>query len=324
MRRACRTVVLLLTLGWAACDPRPRDPIRLGLSLWPPYEHFRLAALTDSTGGMEAFRLVSFFSPLDARRAFQLGQLDALCCTVSEALHILDSGVCDPVVCYVIDTSTGSDMLLGPDSLQTLDGLRGMRVGVESGTVGEVLLAGALREAGLAPSDIIRVPIHLQLANEPLEEIGLDAVVCFPPFSSAWQTRGGVKSLYDSSRLPRPLLDVLLVDRQLVRTRSGDLAHLVKEHQRIGGLRSQRGEWADSVMAAWERVSVEEFRATYLGLTLHSLPEQAHLMGAVLPASLEESRILLEWYLGRPFDVARLSLDTTIVAKALHGTGHEQ
>jgi NitT/TauT family transport system substrate-binding protein len=293
LRRTCWILALVLILGIAACAPRRQEPVRLGLSLWPSYEHFRLAALTDSGGGMDAFRLVSFASPRDVRRAYELGQVDALCCTVGEFLHIRDSGLRDPVAVYVIDTSQGGDILLGPAHVDSLQELRGMRVGVERGTVGELLLAGALREAGLEPAEIVRVPIHLQLASDPLGEHSLDAVVCFPPFSTAWSRHPGRRILFDSSRLPHPLFDLLVVERSVLESRRADLVQLVRGHQRINDLRLRRGEWADSAMAAWERVDVEDFRATYAGLALHTVEEQARLLAEVLPIALEHHGELL-------------------------------
>lgn len=292
MRRACPAWILLLLLGWVACAPRPREPVRLGLSFWPPYEHFRLAALTDS-GGLDAFRLVSFASPRDVRRAYELGQVDALCCTVSEFLLIRGTGLRDPVAVYVIDTSLGGDILLGSAQVDSLQQLRGKRVGVERGTVGELLLAGALREAGLGSEEIVRVPIHLQLATDPLVEHNLDAVACFPPFSTAWSRHAGRRTLFDSSRLPHPLFDLLVVERSVLESRRADLVQLVLGHQRVNDLRLRRGDWADSAMAAWERVEVEDFRATYEGLVLHAAAEQARLLDDVLPIALEHHGELL-------------------------------
>jgi len=78
LRRVCWILTLVLTFGMAASAPRRLGPIRHGLSLWPPCGPFRLAALTDSGGGMEAFRLANPASPPDARRACDI-------CIVKEA-----------------------------------------------------------------------------------------------------------------------------------------------------------------------------------------------------------------------------------------------
>jgi len=297
MKRFVAVLCGLLLLALLGCRSDQGAPIRLGLSQWPAYEFFRLAEhpnLTMLPAMLPAsVRLVDFYSPVDLLQAYHLGQVDAITCTIVEYLHLLEMGRRDPVIVGVIDASQGADVLLAPDSLTSLSQLKGMRIGLEAGTVGEIILAGALQEAGLRPEDVRRVPFHLQLDRGPLPENDLDAVVCFPPFSSSLLRRGTLNILYDSSRLPSPLFDVLVVERRLAEERAADLGALLRTHYAVQLERQEDGAWADSLMAGWEGVPVEEFRATFAGLRLFTTQEQLPLLERQVPASLLAAHTLL-------------------------------
>lgn len=290
---AVRSAAVGLLAFLLGCGGSADPPLRVALSQWPSYELFRLASVADSSLSHANIRLVDFYSPLDALQAYELGLVDVLCCTLGEVLQIQDNGERNPVVLYVIDASEGADMLLAPDSLTTLSGLRGLRVGVEPGTVGEILLASVLEQAGLGPADIQRVPFHLQLQRGPLAESGLDAVVCFPPFSTRLLGHGGLATIYESSQLPNALLDVMVVEHELLEERRDELAALVRGHQQAIALRRERADWADSLMAAWERVDVADFRSSFAGIRLFPLEEQLGLLRDVLPKTSTATRRLL-------------------------------
>ena len=288
---------LILGFCWACgwlmgCQSVDPPSIRVALSQWPAYELFRLAAFADSSQSTQNLHFVEFLAPLDARRAYELGQVDVLCCTIGEFLQIQDVGDHDPVIVYVIDSSIGGDMLLAPDTLTSLQGLRGLRVGMEPGTVSEILLLAALKDAGLELKDVQHVPLHLQLQRGPLTGSGLDAVVCFPPYSTALLKLGGLKSIYDSSQLSFLLLDVLVVERRLLEQRPEDLRSLVTIHQQAIALQKTRPQWADSLMAGWERVTVADLEASFELLALHDLPAQRRLLNGPVQHSLSVARAL--------------------------------
>jgi ABC-type nitrate/sulfonate/bicarbonate transport system substrate-binding protein len=131
------------------------------------------------------------------------------------------------------------------------------------------------------------------LDQGPLSENGLDAVVCFPPFSTALMRHGNLKILYDSARLAQPLFDVLVVERGMLKERPEVLRQLLVAFHKAKILREQRPDWADSLMAKWEGVSLAEFRQTFNGIKLHDLASQPAMLEKEVPASLDYVRDLL-------------------------------
>lgn len=319
-RASLRCSFLLLALVLSCADP-VAPPLRLGVSQWPPYEFLRLARHQANAPFPSGIQLVDFFTPVDLLKAYQLGQVDAMACTLAEFLYILEEGGRDPVIIGIIDASRGADVVLGPDSLAGPEDLRGLRIGVEEGTVGEVLLAGALEAGGLSPQEVRRVPFHLQLDRGPLAENELDAVVCFPPFSTALMRQGGLKPLFDSAQLASPLFDVLVVERSWLLERSGDLAQLLRAFHEALRLREQRKPWADSLMATWEGSSVEEFRQAFTGFKLYTLEEQAALLAKELPASLQHTHALLvlQERLKNPLPAPPSTISDQVAREALSG-----
>lgn len=320
MQHRQAVILLLAMMMFHGCTPQNTNHLRIGVTQWPSYELLRLATHSEVNSMPADIQVVDFFTPIDLLQAYKLGQVDGLACTLSEFLQIHDEGQRDPVIIGVIDASHGADVILGPDSLDGPEDLRGLRIGVEAGTVGDLLLANALTAGGLEPGDVHRVPFHLQLDNGPLAASGLDAVVCFPPFSTHLMNLGGLKPLFDSSRLTNPIFDVLAVERTVLSTQPQVAVELLLALEGARQVRQQRGQWADSLMGVWEGISAQEFTAAFTGLTLYRLDEQPGLLERELPSSLKAAhRLLFQQGILRNNPVAGLELVNPKAAREAQG-----
>jgi ABC-type nitrate/sulfonate/bicarbonate transport system substrate-binding protein len=105
--------------------------------------------------------------------------------------------------------------------------------------------------------------------------------------------QGGLKILYDSARLAQPLFDVLVVERGMLKERPEVLRQLLVAFHKAKILREQRPDWADSLMAHWEGISLGEFRHTFNGIKLHDQASQPNLLEKEVPASLDYVHDLL-------------------------------
>jgi len=98
--------------------------------------------------------------------------------------------------------------------------LRGKRVGVSKGTIGEFLLHAFLSSNDLRPNEI--QPVYLKPAEivTALSEGAIDAAVCYPPFWDTIKKNLGDKAVLWSVQGGQDFYYLLITTDELIRTRS--------------------------------------------------------------------------------------------------------
>ncbi|HVS13691.1 MAG TPA: ABC transporter substrate-binding protein [Thermoanaerobaculia bacterium] len=207
------------------CREGPRGPpLRLGILVWPPYELFFVARERGLVPD-GVLDLVEYRSPGDVTRAFQNGSLDAVLITADFALRLAEL---DPEtrVVLVVDVSAGADVILARPGIESVAGLRGRTVGVENSSLGLYVLHRALEQAGAAIDEIELVSTDYPELAAGWREGTLDAVVVYEPERSRLLAEGAVE-IFDSSRIPGEIVDVLVVRTDTIAERAGDLQVVV-------------------------------------------------------------------------------------------------
>ena len=206
-RRRFLAASVLTPLALAsACGDRP--PLtRVGGIIWIGYAPLFLArdlGLYD----VNSLRLVDMPSNTDNLLALSTGNLEAATLTLDEYLLAREGGL-DVRVILVFDDSAGADVVMSRPGIDRLEDIRGKRVGVEETAAGALMLAKLLEAAKLAPDEVVKVRTtgdrHLKayLAGE------VDVLVTWEPIVSQLQEQGA-KRLFDSSRFPGLIVDVLV------------------------------------------------------------------------------------------------------------------
>lgn len=116
----------------------PTLPLRAGISPWPGYETLFLAR---SLGYLESssIRLVELPSATEVMQALRNESLEIATLTLDETVTMLASGVKLKVVA-VMGISSGTDALLAQPQYQSLQDLKGKRIGVENTAAGATVL----------------------------------------------------------------------------------------------------------------------------------------------------------------------------------------
>jgi NitT/TauT family transport system substrate-binding protein len=227
--------------GLFGCD-RPAPLLRVASIVWIGYEPLFLArelGYYDHSG----LRLIEPPSSTDSLMALATGDVEAACLTLDECL-IARVGGLDLRVVLVFDDSAGADAFMARPGIKTLAELRGKRVGVEDTANGALMLAKTLEAAGLAPADVVKVPVvgDRQVAAYQAGEV--DAVVSFEPYATRLAGLGAVR-LLDTTRFPGLIVDVLAVRAAALDKFSAPLAKLVDGYFRaLGHLAGSPGDAA--------------------------------------------------------------------------------
>ncbi|MCP9793486.1 ABC transporter substrate-binding protein [Vulcanococcus limneticus Candia 3F8] len=282
--------MLSLLAGGCALLPWLGRTIEMPLAPWPGYEYFYLAEkkrLAEAIGLKMQTR--QFADPQAIVYAYLRGDLQVAQLTTVEVVDLCARlpHRC-PVVVLVLDESRGADMVAARPEYQTIEQLSGARVAVTPSTHGPYVLSRALEREGLSLADVTVVPMPLGRMAGALQRREVEAAAFFPPFSDYSLRVGLARRLFDSSRIPGEIFDVLAVDPHIATHHRKELVLLLRTWQAAHDLAAREPDMADRLMADREKLSVQRFREAQSGLLYPSLREQVPLLqvGGVLERNL--------------------------------------
>jgi len=303
---------LVLIFFLTACEPTPEPPLRIGTNTWPGYEPLYLAR---SLGYYDNSRihLVELNSASEVIHSLRSGTLEGATLTLDEALTIQADDF-DLKIILVMDFSNGGDVLLVKPEIDTLVTLKGKRIAVEYTAVGAILLDAALASVDLTVSDIEVIACSLD------HHIGCyhsnDAVITFEPVKTQLLNQGA-KQLFDSSKIPGQIVDVLVVHTETTKTHTNTLKKLIIGYFKARKYLSQQPQDAAKLMAPRQHISANEVLASYEGLKLPNLEENRVLLNNNLQNTITElSKYMKERQLLRKIPNIKNIIDTRFLPQS--------
>jgi NitT/TauT family transport system substrate-binding protein len=245
-------------------------PLKVGTIIWPGYESIYLARDLGYYKG-KSIDLVDFPSASDLMQAFESGKLDAVTLTVNETL-LLAEKVPNLHIGLIMDFSNGADAILAKGEITKLADLKGKKVGVEASAVGGYVLARALDYGNLNLSDL--KPVYMPVSDHESEfkKGSIDAVVTFEPTRSKLLS-DGAKQLFDSTRIPGEIVDVLVFSNDVLNKNSANAQELIDGHFRAIEYMRKNTDDAARRLAPREGVSPAEFLQALNGMEIPLLFE---------------------------------------------------
>lgn len=270
------TSVIVLT----SCVGEPIYPLRVALPKWAGTANFYLAEKLDYYGDIPV-RLLEYPSGALMFQAFQNGELEVLCATMSEALRLAEN---DPTarVVLVLDSSHGADALLAKPSISSLDRLKGQRIGVEITPLGAYMLNRVLEQVGLSPKDVKIVPLETLDQEEAYQKGKVDALVTYDPNRSRL-VAGGAKQLFDSSQIPGEIVDILIVRTDTLNSHQKSLETLVEGWFRAGRYAQDYPQEAARLVAATQDLTPEQYLESLQGIQFPDLNRNQQMLSKADP-----------------------------------------
>lgn len=210
-----RALPCLLFLLAACGDSSSTGKLRIGLNPWPGYMDL---AVAEHEGFFDAqgidIHIVEYNSLHDMARAYQLGQIDLMPCTLVEVLEV-HQGRRPVEIIWVADASIGGDAVLAKDVKSVAD-LRGKKVAYEPNSLGLYVLARMLDHAGLDMKDIDPIGMDQTEMVTSMRNGTIAAAITYPPASLAIREMDGVHPVFTTAEIPNEVVDVLSVDPALL------------------------------------------------------------------------------------------------------------
>ena len=151
--------LLLCAVGLFWPEPESRRSLTVAATIWPGTEGLVTAGDDGSLKG-KRINLVEMSWPTAAMGAFRKRVVDGLVVTLDEMLRLEADGA-KPRAVLILGVSKGSDAIMTQPGMNSVEELRGRRVGVEMRSSGEYLLTQALAAHGMTLHDIDVVPVNL-------------------------------------------------------------------------------------------------------------------------------------------------------------------
>lgn len=291
--RAARLAILgcvALLVALAACVRQPESALRIGTNVWIGSEPLYLARDLGYLNP-KSVQLVEYPSASEVLRAFRNQAIDGMVISLDE-LFVLAADGLQPRIVLVVDISHGADVVVGRAGMRSMKDLHGRRVAVESGALGAFVLSRALALNGMHASDV--EVVHMESNEQPgaFAKGQVDGAVTFDPYR-AELLRAGAATLFDSTRIPGEIVDLLAVRADV----------LEKQPKAVQGLLAG---WFDAIdylrrepqdaarrMGVRQQTSGEQFLDALKGLRIPSREENLRMLGGPAPELATTGRRLM-------------------------------
>jgi NitT/TauT family transport system substrate-binding protein len=284
MKKALRIIIVLpalfaLVIANTACTPQ-KPPIRIAISAWAGVEPAELAAQLGyyEKRGVEV-EMTRFSAYSDSIAALVDGKVDAGMHTLDDAIRYFSTGR-DVRVVLLTDYSFGGDGLVARPGLETLADLRGVKIGVEVGTVGHLSLLKILELGGLTTNDVTVVSIPAWEIQQYMLDGKIDAGVTWEPYLTSTAEMMGGKILITSRDYPETIITTMTFDAGTLAERPDDVQKVVAAYFDALEYIKQNPQDAYQRMGQAEGVSTAEFESHAAGIQYLDLVANLDLFGA--------------------------------------------
>jgi NitT/TauT family transport system substrate-binding protein len=270
-----KLMALVASLLFVAPPSAVAEPLKVAYSDWPGFTLIEVAKQKGwfKEAGLEVELL--WFDYLPSIDAFAAGKVDAVTVVAADALVTGATGAKSKFIA-ILDYSNGNDMIIGKPGINSIQDLKGKKVGLELTLVEHLLLLKALEKNGMKQSDVELVNAATNETPQVLTSGQVSAVGAWYPVSGqALKAVPGSKPLFTSADAPGLIYDVLAVNPASYAKRKADWDKYVKIYYRCVDfvLDPATRDEAVTIMAAKVGVAPDAYKANLPGTKLLTIAE---------------------------------------------------
>ncbi|WP_277374248.1 putative urea ABC transporter substrate-binding protein [Pseudomonas sp. AA-38] len=186
---------------------------------WMPWGHASTSGIIDKWAKKYGIDIdvVQLNDYVESINQYSVGQFDGCTMTNMDALTIPAAGGVDSTALIVGDYSNGNDGLLIKGEGKTLADIKGMRVNLVELSVSHYFLARALETAGLSERDVTVVNTSDADIIAAYSTPSVQAAATWNPMLAEIKAQPGSTEVFDSSKIPGEILDMMVVNTQTLK-----------------------------------------------------------------------------------------------------------
>jgi len=312
--RVLGCIALVLLLG--GCVREPESALRIGTNVWIGSEPLYLARELDRLDPATV-QLVEYPSASEVLRAFRNQAIDGMVITLDELLGLAADGL-QPRIILVVDVSNGADVVVGRHGMRSMHDLKGRSVAVEGGALGAFVLSRALALNDMHASDVNVV--HLESNEQPsaFEKGQVDGAVTFDPYRAQF-LRAGATTLFDSTRIPGEIVDVLAVRASVLEKQPKAVQALLTGW--FGAIEYMQREPREAArrMGIRQQTTGEQFLEAQKGIHVPSREENLRMLGGTKPELAVTGRRLMALMLEEKLLGSGVEVESVLAPGPLQG-----
>ncbi|MDM9653503.1 putative urea ABC transporter substrate-binding protein [Pseudomonas wenzhouensis] len=183
---------------------------------WMPWGHASTSGIIDKWAKKYGIDIdvVQLNDYVESINQYSVGQFDGCTMTNMDALTIPAAGGVDSTALIVGDYSNGNDGLVIKGEGKTLADIKGMQVNLVELSVSHYFLARALETAGLSERDVKVVNTSDADIIAAFSTPSVQAAATWNPMLAEIIAQPGNTQVFDSSKIPGEILDMMVVNTQ--------------------------------------------------------------------------------------------------------------
>jgi len=181
-------------------------------------------------------------------------------------------------VVLATDYSNGADGIVAKKDLKNISELKGKKVAVEEGTLGDYLLYDALKKNNMSFSDVKEINLSAQEAAQAFIRGEVDAAVTYEPDYSQAVEKGNGWRIYTSADSPGLIIDVLTFSDDYSGKNPEKTQAVVNSYFKAIDFISANPDKAYEIGAKYFKIALDEFKTQYAGLKLMKLEDNLNIM----------------------------------------------
>src|SRR5471032_2113172 len=186
---------------------------------WMPWEYAGSQGILNKWAKKYGIKIdmVQLNDYVESINQYTAGQFDGCTMTNMDALTIPAAGGVDSTALVVSDFSNGNDGIVIKGEGKKVADLKGMNVNLVELSVSHYLLARALDTADLTEKDLKVVNTSDADISAAFNTDDVKAVTTWNPMLSDIKAKPGVTEVFDSSKIPGEIMDIMVVNTQTLK-----------------------------------------------------------------------------------------------------------
>lgn len=270
---------LAATLGFSA-HAETKDNFSVCWTLyagWMPWGYSSTSGIIDKWAKKYdiSIDVVQLNDYVESINQYTVGQFDGCAMTNMDALTIPAASGVDSTVLIASDYSNGNDGLLIKGEGKTLADIKGMQVNLVELSVSHYFLARALETAGLRERDIKLVNTSDADIVAAFATNDVQAAAAWNPMLAEMKAAPGVSEVFDSSKIPGEILDMMVVNTETLKDNPNFGKALIGAWFEIMGMMTAGDVEALTDMAKAAGTDLDGYKAQLATTKLFYTPQEA-------------------------------------------------